>query len=496
MSRRRGALAASPLLIGALTVLIVIVAVYISYNANSGLPFTPTYDIKVELPGASNLVPGNQVRVGGTRVGIVERLVPHQDPKTGKLTAIAMIKLEKSAEPLPVDTRAVVQSVSSIGLKYLRLEEGRSKRMIPNGGTIPLSQTRRPVNIGEFFDMFNKETRRANEKNLRNFGDGLAGRGMGLNETLAELKPLVTQTTPLMRALASPRTGLGGFFRALDRAAREVAPVAGAQGRLYTDLDTFFGAWAKVAPSLEESIVEGPAALHQATSSLRFEASFVEKSTKFMRLLRPSTEALRTAAPSLGHAFKLGKTTLAEATALNGALASSAKEVRSFSEDPIVSLALEDLTHTATLGTPFASALAEDQQKCNYITLSFRNLASAFSQSIGVGTLVRVLPLLAPTVANPGNNGESYPASAPANGGASPEEASANHLHDNPYPNIGRCEAGNEGYVAGKTVIGNASESGVNAKEPTERTERSQSLFGLEYPASTQKDLGLKEGKK
>ncbi len=79
MNRRRGSLAGSPLLIGAVTTLIVVVAVYISYNANHGLPFTPTYDIRVELQSAANLFPGNDVRIGGSRVGIVEKLVPEQE---------------------------------------------------------------------------------------------------------------------------------------------------------------------------------------------------------------------------------------------------------------------------------------------------------------------------------------------------------------------------------------------------------------------------------
>ena len=44
------ALAASPVLVGAVTVLVTIVAVFLSYNANSGLPFVPTYDLKANLP--------------------------------------------------------------------------------------------------------------------------------------------------------------------------------------------------------------------------------------------------------------------------------------------------------------------------------------------------------------------------------------------------------------------------------------------------------------
>src|ERR1700704_4102310 len=125
MNRRRNTpLAASPLLIGAVTTLIVVVAVFLSYNANNGLPFVPTYNIKVALPEASGLQKSNQVKIAGTRVGVVDSMTARQDPKTGRVSAIASLKLEKKLEPLPADTKAVVQSVSAIGLKYLELEKG------------------------------------------------------------------------------------------------------------------------------------------------------------------------------------------------------------------------------------------------------------------------------------------------------------------------------------------------------------------------------------
>src|SRR2546428_14156104 len=116
MKRRRGgSLAGSPLLIGAVTTLIVVVAVFLSYNANNGPPFVPTYNIKVALPEGSGLQSANQVRIGGTRVGLVSSLGLHQDKRTGRVNAIANVKLEKSIEPLPADTRAEVLSVSAIG---------------------------------------------------------------------------------------------------------------------------------------------------------------------------------------------------------------------------------------------------------------------------------------------------------------------------------------------------------------------------------------------
>ena len=42
--RATASLVASPVLVGAVTVLISIIAVLIAYNANPGLPFVPTYD--------------------------------------------------------------------------------------------------------------------------------------------------------------------------------------------------------------------------------------------------------------------------------------------------------------------------------------------------------------------------------------------------------------------------------------------------------------------
>ena len=63
MSRRpASSIVASPVLVGAVTVLIAIVAVFLAYNANQGLPFVPTYDVSAELHGGSNLVNGNDVQ--------------------------------------------------------------------------------------------------------------------------------------------------------------------------------------------------------------------------------------------------------------------------------------------------------------------------------------------------------------------------------------------------------------------------------------------------
>jgi len=496
MNRRQSSLAASPLLIGAVTTLIVIVAVYLSYNAGQGLPFVPTYNIKVELPSGANLVKGNDVRIGGSRVGVIDSIVPKQNPKTGKVVAIVSVKLEKKLEPLPLDTVTIVKSRSDLGLKFLELVRGHSKRGYKPGSTIPLSQAQEPVEIDEFFDMFDEKTRTGIQHNTINFGDGLAGRGIGINEAIHELRPLVNNAIPVLRNLNSPSTDFRGFFEGLDRAAKAVAPVAQAQANLYGYLDTFFKAWAGVATSLEETIEGGPAALQQATHSLRYEASFVENTTEFMHLLRPTASALRTAAPAFGKAVEVGVTDFRAASALNTRLASSLSTLKSFSEDPVVAVGLNDLTETAQIGTPLLTGLASEQTTCNYLTTTFRNLASLLSQDIGIGTLARATVVLAPN----GPNNEGFPSSAPANGPsvdhpfASTSIIDDNHVHVNPYPNVAglgqpkECEAANEKYEAGKAVIGHV--TGVVGTTHNE-TKRSENQYGNPYPEATLKALGI-----
>ena len=284
-------------------------------------------------------------------------------------------------------------------------------------------------------------------------------------------------------------------FKALDAVASQSAPVAEAQANFFSEQDTFFTAFASVARSLELATEGGPASLEQAIHSLPFEAPFTEKSTEFMRLLRPSANALRTVAKPLGDAFAVGAVNLSAATTLNTRLALSAQALQKFAQNPVVTAGLEDFTQTLQYGNPVLAGLAPEQAICNYLTLTFRNVASLESENIGVGTLARAGLVLAPS----GPNNEGFPSSAPANGPSieHPFKSSAiidnNHVHANPYPNVAGpgqaqlCESGNEIYEKGKAVTGNAAHSESNH----ELTGRDQNLFGQKYSATQLKNLGI-----
>ena len=77
----RASLLTSPIMVGAVTVLVTVIAVFLSYNANEGLPFVPTYQVTVEVQDAAGLVEGNEARIGGKRVGVVEQIDAVKHPK-------------------------------------------------------------------------------------------------------------------------------------------------------------------------------------------------------------------------------------------------------------------------------------------------------------------------------------------------------------------------------------------------------------------------------
>ena len=117
----------SPILIGALTVLAVIVAVFLAYHANNGFPFVPSYSLHVQVADASELTHGAEVHMGGALVGFVDSVQPTRTAD-GQPIAVLGLKLNKSIGRLPVDSTFTIRLKGSIGQKYLAIGPGQIAR--------------------------------------------------------------------------------------------------------------------------------------------------------------------------------------------------------------------------------------------------------------------------------------------------------------------------------------------------------------------------------
>ena len=97
---RAGSLAASPTMVGAITTLIVIVAVFLAYNANNGLPFVPIYRVSAEICDAARLGPNNEVGSAATGSASSSRSTPSRAPPT----AAARRRTARAPRPSPSST--------------------------------------------------------------------------------------------------------------------------------------------------------------------------------------------------------------------------------------------------------------------------------------------------------------------------------------------------------------------------------------------------------
>jgi virulence factor Mce-like protein len=453
MRGRGGGIAGNPVLIGAATVLVVIVAVFLAYNANAGLPFVPTYTVKAELPSGANLVVGNDVRIGGSRVGAVSEITA-QRHKNGTTTALVTMKLEKDVAPLPEDSTVLVRQRSALGLKYVELTRGHQRRGFQDGATIPISQaTPQPVELDQVLNMFDAKTRRAAQLNTIGFGNALAGRGESINTAIGAFRPLLRDIIPVTRNLAAPDTHLKRMFQALANTASIVAPAAETEASLFRNLNTTMAALATVArPYIQQSITTARPALDSAIRNFPLQRPFLRNTQALFHDLRPGVQALRTAAPALSNALVIGTPVLRRSVALNRRLTPLLRELQTFSEDPMVSRGLKSATGTLATLRPTLNYLAPTQTQCNYVTEWFRNVSSLLSEGDSNGTWQRFIIVATPN----GPNSEGAQASKPANG-----PTVENHLHTNPYPNTAapgqpkECEAANEPYIAGKTITSN-----------------------------------------
>jgi virulence factor Mce-like protein len=466
MRRGSQSIAANPVLIGAATTLVVLVAVFLAYNANNGLPFVPTYSLTADVPSAANLVKGNEVRIGGTRVGVVNDITPKR-LANGKVIAELHMKLETTVKPLPKDSTILVRPRSALGLKYVQITKGNSTDGLDEGATIPIKQaTPAPVEFDEFLSTFDEKTRRGAQKQLEGLGNALAGRGQDLHEGIQALNPLLANLGPAMANLADDRTRLARLSEALGRTSAIVAPVAEQQASLFVNLDTTFSAFASIArPYLQDSISGGPPALQTAIDELPKQRPFLANSAGFFHDLRPGVKALSGAAGDLADAFTVGEPALRHSVQLNKDLKPTFAALERFADDPLVALGVNDLTETARIANPLFAAIAPSQTVCNYWTLLFRNAASLLSEGDTNGTGQRFIIVAAPQ----GPNNEGGPSAAPAAG-----PTSDNYLHSNPYPNTAapgqtkECEAGNEPYKIGQQVIGNVpGNQGINTQKTT-----------------------------
>jgi len=116
--------------VGAVVLAIAVWFLVFAYNSSEFRP-VKGYSLTAKFNSVGGLAPGNDVRIGGVKIGsVVDQRIDASDFRA------AVVFTVRSDLKLPDDSVAAITSDGLLGGKYLRIEPGRSQAMLAAGGTL------------------------------------------------------------------------------------------------------------------------------------------------------------------------------------------------------------------------------------------------------------------------------------------------------------------------------------------------------------------------
>jgi ABC-type transporter Mla subunit MlaD len=453
MRRRGGSIMANPVLVGAVTVLITTVAVFLSYNANKGLPFVPTTELRFLSSSGANLLPGNDVAEGGTRIGIVSDMLPAR-LDDGTVGAEVILQLDKEPGDLPVDSTIRIRPRSPLGLKYVEVTRGTSERVFTDGDTMPADQVSFPTELDEFYGMFDAETREGVRRTTTGVGNALTGRGAAINQTLVAAPRFLRHLEPVAEVLARPETELRRLFRELGDFARVVRPVRERYSSAFRAGGEVFEAWSRDPEALRASIRNSPPALEAGLRSFPRQRPFLAALRDFSAQVERTTRVMPTALPVITRALNTGSPVLRRTPEVNQELQALLRALDQLMRDPDTGQALRGLGRTTgEILNPLLRFVGPYITVCNYWNYTWTHVGEHVTEPDPTGTSQRTLLNNAPRPRDPtAPSLGSIGARRPVNGEDTATGAPA-HFHTNYYgaaiTDDGRadCEPGQRGYM-------------------------------------------------
>jgi virulence factor Mce-like protein len=181
------------------------------------------YFVRAHFDNAANLVSGEDVKIAGVPVGVVEDLEVTDDKKA----AVTLRIDNEDFVPWKADAKCVIRPQGLIGEKFVECEPGSASAaqldQIEEGDGegerfLPLANSSSPVDIDLLNDIMRLPYRQRFAILLSEFGTGLAGRGDELNEVIHRANPALRETDKLLAVLAKQNRTLARLARDSDAA--------------------------------------------------------------------------------------------------------------------------------------------------------------------------------------------------------------------------------------------------------------------------------------
>ena len=325
------------------------------------------YKVRAIFDNASFVVPGEDVKVAGVKVGTVDELDVED-----KKAAITLSITEPGFSPFHEDAHCSIRPQSLIGERYVECTPGSAAspelEEIPEGEPgagavrVELEKTSSPVDIGLINNIMRLPYRQRFAIIINEFGTALAGRGDELNEAIHRANPALRETDRVLAILARQNRVLADLAADSDAVLEPLARRRERIAHFVVAANETGQATAERSADIERTFERLPVFLREFKPTLEDLREVSEEMTpvladlrtaapdlnRFIRALGPFSRASTPALVSLGEAAEIGRPALVNSLPLTRDLATFAENANPVGRN-LARLA-ESLDETGGLG--------------------------------------------------------------------------------------------------------------------------------------------------
>lgn len=298
---RRGAAAVAALLGVAALAAAVLLAT--SAGGSSG-----SYTVRAIFDDAGNIIPGENVKIGGVKVGTVGSVTPTPQARAAVVLHIA----SAGFKDFRADASCTIRPQALIGEKFVDCLPTQPRvagtplpaplKRIGNGREgsgqylLPVQNTHSPVDVDLLGDISRLPERQRFTIILNELGAGLAGRGKDLHDVIRRANPALQELNRVLAILAGENKLLAKLAVDSDRALAPFAAVRNRVADFIQQSDTVAQASARHRGALARNLQLLPKFLKEFGPAMERIGRFADQTT-------PVFNDLKVAAPGIDKAF-------------------------------------------------------------------------------------------------------------------------------------------------------------------------------------------------
>ncbi len=271
------------LALAALVVAIAVVAVVLLRDGDA-------HEYDLVFITAGQLVPDDDVQVGGRRIGSIKEITLDDDN-----LARVRVEIEDAFAPLREGTEATIRmtSLSGVANRYITLTMGpNNARALPEGSTIGVEHTTTQVDLDQLFDTFDPETRKGLQEVIQGFATQYDDQEAAANAAAEYFNPALSTTRRVVNELTRDQQALDAFLTNGAAATSALSERSGAITELVSNATAAGQAIAAERRSLSNALGQLPLTLRRANTTFVNLRATIDDLDVLVDASKPATKEL------------------------------------------------------------------------------------------------------------------------------------------------------------------------------------------------------------